>query len=430
MGPIHCVPKRVRRQCCTGECAPGATRCASETQLQTCNEQGQFLAGTACPFACVNGSCGGECSPGSRRCNPGNGAPQFCSSTGIWQSQSPCQFVCSGSGSCGGECSPGSRRCSPTSGVPQLCSQAGSWQNQSACPFICSGGACGGECSPGSRRCDPASGVPQLCGNAGTWQNQQGCARGCQNGSCIPQLALGAGCGSSTDCLSGFCVDGVCCESACGGVCAQCQAGTGACVAPATDQACAPVTCPSTECQTSNGNLTTNLCRSRGQCKGQSDCSFSRFDRGTPCDMANSDFKFCDGQGTCVDPTVTCNGVGGRVVGAANVCCNRREGFAPPYSISETYGPAADCDESALSSPGATPVTCDGDDDCRIGRVCCQSSAPGGSTISCQMGCDVNAGVVSYSSVCTSPGGFRDACPAGRSCTSSTALVPGWSTCR
>jgi hypothetical protein len=322
----------------------------------------------------------------SRRCSPGNGVPEFCGSNGIWQSQAPCQFICSGSGSCGGECAPGSRRCSPVSGVPQLCSQAGAWQNQAACPFICSNGVCGGECSPGSRRCDPASGVPQLCGNGGSWQNQQGCARGCQGGSCIPQAGLGASCGSATDCLSGFCTDGVCCESACGGVCAQCQPGTGACIAPASDQACPTVTCPSNECQTANGNLTTNLCRARGQCKDQTDCSFSRFDRGTPCDTADSDFRFCDGQGRCVDPAVSCNGVAGRVVSADNVCCSRRDGLAPPYSLSESFGPTADCDESALSSPGGTPVTCDDDNDCRIGMLCCQSSAPGGGRISCQMG--------------------------------------------
>lgn len=32
-----------------------------------------------------------------------------------------------------------------------------------------------------------------------------------------PLTATGEGCGESTECLSGFCVDGYCCESACGG---------------------------------------------------------------------------------------------------------------------------------------------------------------------------------------------------------------------
>jgi len=379
--------------------------------------------GLPIPFACVNGSCGGECSPGSRRCNPGNGVPQFCSSNGIWQSQAPCPFVCSGSGSCGGECAPGSRRCSPVSGVPQLCSEAGSWQNQAACPFVCSSGVCGGECSPGSRRCDPASGVPQLCSNGGTWQNQQGCARGCQGGSCTPQLGLGATCGSTTDCLSGFCVDGVCCESACGGVCAQCQPGTGACVAPATDQACSPVICESNDCQISSGNIVSNLCRSRGQCKNQSDCNFAQLDQGTPCDTENSNIRFCDGAGSCVDPTVRCNGVSGRPIGD-NICCVRREGG----TITESYEPRTACGGLLTE----TDIACDADEDCRSGTVCCVTGASGGSEVTClpTTTCNTSSSFVSYRELCASPSGFSDSCPANRTCGAlANFLTPGWREC-
>lgn len=418
---------------CTGECVPGATRCSSETQLQTCNEQGQFIAGAACPFACVNGACGGECSPGSRRCNPGTGVPQFCSGTGLWQSQAPCQFVCTGSGSCGGECSPGSRRCSPVSGVPQLCGQAGSWQSQTACPFVCANGTCGGECSPGSRRCDPASGVPQLCGSAGTWQSQQGCARGCQNGACIPQIGLGTACGAARDCLSGFCADGVCCESACGGVCAQCQAGTGACVAPATDQACSPVICASSDCRLSSGNITSNLCRGFGQCKAQDDCNFSNFERGTPCDTAASEFTFCDGAGSCIDRTVTCNGVAGRVTDENNVCCDTRAGVDFPFTVTESYGSTGSCAVRAFDFPGGTRITCDENADCRSGDVCCVIAASSGSDVTCVPAstCNTSVPFVSYNGLCASPKGFTAACPAGRSCLSlSGAMVSGWANCR
>lgn len=240
---------------CTGECVPAATRCSSETQLQTCNEQGQFLAGAICPFACVNGSCGGECSPGSRRCNPGTGVPQFCSSSGIWQSQAPCPFVCSGGGTCGGECVPGSRRCSPVSGLPQLCGEAGSWQNQGACRFACLGdGSCGGECVPGSRRC--ATGVPQLCSEAGSWQNQATCPFTCSNGfcggecspgdrRCAPQSGIPQLCSST-----GTWQD----EQSCGG--AVCQGGE--CVCGANQTLCTDgtsITCSNTTFGFEDGNL-------------------------------------------------------------------------------------------------------------------------------------------------------------------------------
>lgn len=172
---------------CTGECAPGATRCASETTLQSCNDQGQFLGGTICPFACVSGVCAGECSPGSRRCNPGNGVPQFCGNDGLWESQAPCQFTCSGSGTCTGECVPGSRRCDPLSGQPQICSASFAWQTEGTCP------------------------------------------RGCADGTCIPLAAVGGSCGVAGDCASGFCVSGACCESACTGTGSTCVTGQCAC---------------------------------------------------------------------------------------------------------------------------------------------------------------------------------------------------------
>jgi hypothetical protein len=181
---------------CTGECSPGATRCASETDLQTCSDGGQWQPPAGCEFACVDGACGGECSPGDRRCSPSSGFPQYCSTEGIWQSQEPCPFVCSGSGTCGGECSPGDRRCNPNGVTPQVCGDDSLWQNGDRCEFVCSGaGQCTGECSPGDRRCNPSSGVPQRCSQDGEWQDQSACISGqsCEAGEC-------RGCQDDRDC--------------------------------------------------------------------------------------------------------------------------------------------------------------------------------------------------------------------------------------
>src|SRR5687768_7052815 len=68
--------------CCDGSvcesvCTPDATQCASITEQQTCDEDGQWGAASVCQFACVGRACGGECVPFSRTCI--DNAPNECS---------------------------------------------------------------------------------------------------------------------------------------------------------------------------------------------------------------------------------------------------------------------------------------------------------------------------------------------------------------
>jgi hypothetical protein len=406
-----------------GQCQAGSQRCEARSNNTTStfgNCTGSV--GPALQDTCASGNdgnCNGVLNEG---CACVNGQTRACGpDTDVGLCQRGTQTCVNGFfGSCQGAVFPAPRNCA--SAQDNDCDG----RPDNTLDNVC-------ECSPGSRRCAPASGVPQLCSNAGRWQDQQGCARGCQDGVCIPQLGLGAACGSARDCSSGFCTDGVCCESQCGGVCAQCEAGSGACVTPPTDTACSPVICASNDCQISSGNLTSNLCRGRGQCKNQSDCNFSRFERGTPCDTANSDFTICDGAGTCIEPTVTCNGASG-AVGEDDVCCDRRTGARVPFTITETFSTSAECRGSALVNAGATPIRCDDDDDCRTGSVCCLTAAQGDSRIGCIAAAACNnipTQFVTFSEVCGTSSGLSDSCPTGFSCTGGNgSLATGWANCR
>lgn len=65
-------------------------------------------------------------------------------------------------------------------------------------------------------------------------------------GSCAP-CALGLGCVVEGDCATGFCIDGVCCDTACDGVCEGCDVDAGTCTphpqGTDPDDDCAPLTC-------------------------------------------------------------------------------------------------------------------------------------------------------------------------------------------
>ena len=126
----------------------------------------------------------------------------------------------------------------------------------------------------------------------GSCSNGQACDG---SGKCM--ASNGKSCTSATDCASGFCVDQVCCDSACGGTCVACnQTGrVGKCspFAAGTD--------PQNECGKGDG-----VCKST--CDGVSGCAYPQ--SSVPCDTCMA----CNGIGTCssYDPYCSYNGSGGR----------------------------------------------------------------------------------------------------------------------
>ena len=121
-------------------------------------------------------------------------------------------------------------------------------------------------------------------------------------------LSLGTTCSAASECASGHCTDGVCCETACDGACTACNlAEPGRCLDVAEGQAPpAGKICPADA---------TNPCSSDGTCDGRGSCSFTP--QGTPCGQNQCVEVFrdtaygerlltCDGLGTCIEQTFWC----------------------------------------------------------------------------------------------------------------------------
>jgi hypothetical protein len=116
-------------------------------------------------------------------------------------------------------------------------------------------------------------------------------------------LSNGDGCTSASECKSSFCVDGVCCDTACQGGCQACVAAKSAGV----DGQCRAVPVgndPDDECAADTGNV----CGRTGACSGMNGCAMA------PSGMACGDTSCmgntlsprprCNGSGTCAKPPV------------------------------------------------------------------------------------------------------------------------------
>ncbi len=142
---------------------------------------------------------------------------------------------------------------------------------------VCCNTTCGGLC----QACNVAGSVG-TCTNVPNGQDPAfECAGGqvCNGAGACTTLADGTACSAPADCTSGNCVDGVCCNTACGGTCDACNlAGfTGTCT-PITagldpaNECAAPYECGgASSCQTCsdgvmNGNETDTDCGGGGAC--------------------------------------------------------------------------------------------------------------------------------------------------------------------
>jgi hypothetical protein len=296
-------------------CDPATGGCTLATG-STCAADGE----------CASGACGATAG-GNRLCCSGACAPGlFCSSTGTGCVQ------CEGSDvQCNGNvqstCNAGAI---VTTACANGCTPGAGCNDLPPVGFACNGGTCAGTAvcqqdTGGASRCcvRNCAAEGKVCSPTGSCDCPPG--QVASGNSCLRQA--GDPCQSTAQCQAGqTCVDGVCCQEACGGFCERCQAGTGLCAAVAAGQ---QELDPASGNNCSNGFVCTGA---RNGCKATT---------GQPCSNA-------DGSG-CVSGA--CEATAG---GGALVCCSQACGNG--LSCRSTGQGCVQCESAAQCANGCNTV--------------------------------------------------------------------------
>ena len=195
---------------CPGFCADDLGCAASESCDAATNHCVPDLAdGQACARDeqcladhCSNGVCcsGGDCCTVDAQC-AGYGWALRCDDA------STCQGT-SGAGTCGASFQCGAVATQDDSACAGMKSQTCGPYPSIACT------------SAVSQPADQAALCASSCANDSACDNEAYCDAG---GHCAPDQGLGQGCAGGSQCASGACVDGVCCDTACNGSCQACS---------------------------------------------------------------------------------------------------------------------------------------------------------------------------------------------------------------
>lgn len=324
--PGH-LPQSVGTACGGGSYkCDGNGECVQCTSVADCDD---YTPGDCTEVACTEGYCelsplpaGTVCGANGEQCGPSGSCCESCASLG-----NACGTISNGCGetlNCGscpsgqicysdqcctpkqctaGACGSQSDGCGSTINCPS-CPSGQVCYSQTCCtPKTCGAGSCGttsdgcggtitcGSCAPGDSCSSGTCGC--FNGSKGTAETDVDCG-----GVCAAKCAQGLKCLAGSDCTTGYCVDGVCCNSACSGTCQACTAaltgqttGTCASVTDGTD--------PGSECPTEAAST----CGTTGVCQGGA-CAYHA--SSTQCGAASCSgsvqtaASYCSGSGTCV----------------------------------------------------------------------------------------------------------------------------------
>lgn len=311
--------------------SPGACR----PMGATCNVNADCESGYCVDGVCCDSFCNGPCQACSAALN----------SAGVDGACGPAFAGMDPEGDCnGGSCTP--------AGVCSMAGNGASCTNGTECSStfcvdgVCCDNACSGQCQACTMM-KKGSGIDGVCEPVKTDTNPDNeCIKGACTAAGVCIYELGGACTVDANCTSGHCVEGLCCDTVCDGICMACAGvKTGA-----SDGSCKPIaigTDPDVECA--------------GQaCNGAGACSYPN---GTPCDSGPLDCS----SGHCVE----------------GICCeNACTGRCMACTAAKT-GLAAD------GLCGSIPAGTDPDDEC-VGSVCDVSNTC--ASISCNIGSDCPTG--------------------------------------
>ena len=349
----------------TGKCV-GCNSDDQCTALQYCSTETHACRPKACQNNVKDGfetglDCGGkECDP----CANGKG----CITAPDCKSGFCKPIELSGAGGGGGASASGSggaASASSTGGAGGAASSSSSGGAGGAASSSGSGGA-GGAGTEATGVCLPCTNDGECSGIANSY---------CVKGICVPQKKLADACGAASECLSGFCADKLCCNSACSGECSSCiGADTGG-----KNGTCGAVTAktdPAGEC-----NLPPqSTCGAKGSgCNGNAAKPHCiDWDSGTECiAQVCKDAEHvtppgtCDGDGTCKPATTAdCQGYQCQAKACLASCSGDGECAATHY-----------CDAKTCLAKKKNGDSCGATNQCISGfcadGVCCDSACDG-----------------------------------------------------
>jgi len=300
-----------------------------------CTVGGDCFSGLCVDGKCCDGACTGQCEACNvagkeGTCSPVTGAPVG-ARTACTATPTACGLACDGANRTACALPKSGTACGAPKCKDGIAALAGTCDGAGACvsgtktcaPFRCAGDACATTCTV-DYDCDPSA--------------------YCEAGACVAKKKAGDPATEGRTCATGFAADGVCCNTACTGVCEACDAdatkGTctpragaakhGACPKPASTDPCVATTCdgkvgnvcaayPGPEVSCGTAGCTDGVERHAVSCAGVGACPIPETKKCAPylcgattCLTACTDDKQCAPGNRCKDgkcvSSSTCEG--------------------------------------------------------------------------------------------------------------------------